>query len=309
MTRITNYAQNQQTLFYLQNLQQQMANTQNQITTGLVSQNYAGLGTNTSQLVSLQSVESQVNQFASNAQSVNQQLTSMESATTQLFNIATNAQTLLQSALNAQTASDVNLSQQATNMLDQVQAILNTQLGGQYLFAGTATNTAPVDVNAPGFATPPSVYPTSADTGYYQGNDTKLSAPVDSNYDLTYGVTADAPGFEELIRSLRLAATTNVGPPSDSNRLNEALRVAQQAIQDIPNITGQIGSSQAAIQTVQAQQTDFTQFANKTIGDISNVDVTQAVSQLSQQQTTLEASYQVIARLSQMNLAQFLPVA
>ncbi len=306
MTRITDYSQSQLTLFFLQNLQKQLTDTQNQISTGLVSQDYAGLGADTSRLVSLQSAEARVNQYTSTAQTVNQRLTSMESATGQLFTVASNLQKLLVNGLNAQSASDLNLNQQATDMLNQVQGILNTQLDGTYLFAGTATNTPPVDVNAAGFATPPGVYPSSADTGYYQGNDTKLSARVDDNYDLTYGITANEAGFEQLIRSLRLAATTTVGPPSDTNRLNEALGVVQQAIQNIPDITSRIGSAQSAMQAVQAKQTDFKQFADKTIGDLSNVDVTQAVTKLSEQQTTLQASYQVLARLSQLNLAQYL---
>jgi len=306
MTRITDYSQSQLTLFFLQNLQKQLTDTQNQISTGLVSQDYAGLGADTSRVVSLQSAEARVNQYTSTAQTVNQRLTSMESATGQLFTVASNLQKLLVNGLNAQAASDLNLNQQATDMLNQVQGILNTQLDGTYLFAGTATNTPPVDVNAAGFATPPGVYPSSADTGYYQGNDTKLSARVDDNYDLTYGITANESGFEQLIRSLRLAATTNVGPPSDTNRLNEALGVVQQAIQNIPDITSRIGSAQAAMQAVQAKQTDFKQFADQTIGDLSNVDVTQAVTKLSEQQTTLQASYQVLARLSQLNLAQYL---
>lgn len=306
MTRVTNLSQNELTLFYLQGTQQRMTDTQNQISTGLISQDYAGLGADTSRLVNLQSAEARINQYANNATTVDQRLTSMETATKQLFTIASNLQTLLVTASNAQSASDVNLNQQATNMLNQVQGLLNTQLDGRYLFGGTNTNTAPVDVNAPGFVPPPTVYPTSADTGYYQGNSTKLTARVDDNTDLTYGVTADSPGFEQLIRSLRLAATTNVGPPSDANRLNEALGVVKQAIQNIPDITSQIGSGQAAIQSIQAKQTDFKQFADKTIGDIANVDVTQAVTKLSQDQTTLEASYQVVARLAQMDLSQYL---
>jgi flagellar hook-associated protein 3 FlgL len=306
MTRVTNFSQNELTLFYLQGTQQRMTDTQNQISTGLVSQDYAGLGADTSRLVNLQSAESRLNQYSNNAKTVDQRLTSMETATSQMFTIASNLQTLLVSASNAQAAQDVNLNQQATNMLNQVQGLLNTQLDGRYLFGGTNTNTPPVDVNAPGFASPPTVYPTSPDTGYYQGNDTKLSARVDDNYDLTYGVTADTPGFEQLVRALRLAATTNVGPPSDANRMNEALGVVKQAIQNIPDITSQIGSAQAAITSVQAKQTDFKQFADKTIGDIANVDVTQAVTKLSQDSTTLEASYQVVARLAQLNLSQFL---
>lgn len=71
MTRITDYSQSQSTLFFLQNLQKQLTDTQNQISTGLVSQDYAGLGADTSRVVSLQSAEARVNQYTSTAQTVN----------------------------------------------------------------------------------------------------------------------------------------------------------------------------------------------------------------------------------------------
>jgi len=307
MTRVTDFSQNQLQLFYLQNTQQRLFDTQNQISTGLVAPNFAGIGADSSRLVSLQSSQARVDQYTANAQIVDQRLTSMETSTGQLFDIASKFQTLLVNGLNAESSSDLNLNQQAQDMLNQVAGLLNSQLDGRYLFAGTSTDTAPVDLNAAGFAAPPGVYPGTADTGYYTGTSTKLTARIDDNYDLSYGVTADAPGFEELIRSLRLAADANVGPPQDRNRLEESLRVVKQAIQDIPTITSQIGSAQAAIQNIQSKHTDFKQFADKAIGDIANVDVTQAVTRLSEDQVTLEASYQVIARLSQLNLSQFLP--
>lgn len=307
MTRVTDFSQNQLQLFYLSNTQARLFDTQNQISTGLVAKNFAGIGADSSRLVSLQSAETRVNQYLSNAQIANQRLTSMETTTGQLFEIASKFQTLLINGLNAESSSDLNINQQAQDMLNQVAGLLNSQLDGRYLFAGTSTNVAPVDHNAAGFVTPPGVYPGTADTGYYTGNGTELSVRIDDNYDLSYGVTADAPGFEELIRSLRLAADANVGPPQDRNRLEESLRLAKGAIQDIPTITSQIGSAQAAIENIQSKHTDFKQFADKAIGDISNVDVTEAVTRLSEDQVTLEASYQVIARLSQLSLSRFLP--
>jgi flagellar hook-associated protein 3 FlgL len=307
MTRVSDFAQNQLTLFYLSNTQQKLLNTQNQISTGKVADSFAGIGSDSSRLVSLQNAEARVNQYLNNAQIVDQRLTSMETDTSQLFTIASKFKTLLVNGLNADQSSDLNLGQQAQDLLNQVQGLLNSQLDGRYLFSGSATDTSPVDVNAAGFAAPGSVYPGPPDTGYYQGNNTTLSARVDDNYDLKYGITADSSGFEELIRSLRLATTANLGPPQDQNRLEESLRVVNQAIQDIPDITSQIGSARAAIQDITAKHTDFKQFADQAIGDISNVDVTQAVSILSENQTTLQASYQVVARLSQLNLAHFLP--
>ena len=51
---------------------------------------------------------------------------------------------------------------------------------------------------------------------------------------------------------------------------------------------------------------EFTVFTNESISQIENVDVAAAVARLSIDQTFLEASYMLTARLSQLTLANFL---
>lgn len=306
MTRVTDYAQNQLNLFYIQSTQQRMFDAQNQISTGKVSQTYSGIAADSGQLVNLESARTRVDQYLKSIQTVTQRLQEMESDTTTLTRVASNLQTLLVNGLNAETSSDLNLNQQAQDMLNQVQGILNDQLNGRYLFGGTATDIAPVDFNAAGFATPPSVYPTSADTGYFQGNSTKLAVQVDDHLSITYGVTADEPAIEQLVRALRLTATASVGPPQDRNRLEEALRVVKQAVTALPDITSKIGTAQKALLDMTSKHNDFQQFADSVTGGIANTDVTKAITLLSEDQTTLQASYQVLARLSALNLADFL---
>ncbi len=305
MTRVSDFGQSQLTLYYLANTQQRLFETQNSISSGKVAPNFAGLGADSSRYVNLQATVSRVDQYLKNAQIVDQRLAQMETINGQVFDIASKFKTLLVNGLNANQAADLDLNQKATDLLNQVSGLLNSQLDGRYLFSGTATDTAPVDVNAAGFVTPPGVYPGTADTAYYQGNTTKLSARLDESFELSYGVTADNTAYEQLSRALRLAADATLAP-QDQNRLEEALRVVNLAIQDIPNITGQIGSARAAIESIGSKHTDFKQFADKAIGDLANVDVARAVTLLTEDQTTLEASYQVVARLTQLSLANFL---
>lgn len=305
MTRVSDYGQSQLTLFYLGNTQTRLFETQNSISTGKVAPNFAGLGADSSRFVSLKSQVSRIDQYLKNAEIVDQRLSQMETINGQVFDIASKFKTLLVNGLNANQAADLDLNQKATDLINQLSGLLNSKLDGRYLFSGSSTDTAPVDVNAPGFATPPGVYPGTADTGYYLGNTTLLTARLDESFNLTYGVTADNAGYEQLIRSLRLAADATL-VPQDQNRLEEALRVVNQAIQNIPNVTAQIGSSRAAIESIVSKHTDFKQFADKAIGDMSNVDVARAVTLLTEDQTTLEASYQVVARLSRLNLSNYL---
>jgi len=306
MSRVSDFAQSRLTQFHLQNTQQRLYETQIQISTGKVGTRYSDLGTEAGRLVSLKNTRVRVDQYLQNVQIVDQRLQVMESNASTIFNLASNFKTLLVQGLNAESASDMALDKAAQALLSQVAGLLNERQDGRYLFAGTATDAPPVDLNAPGFTAPPSIYPSSADTGYYVGNSTKLTARVDDGFDVTYGVTADETGFEQIIRALNLAATANVGPPQERDRFEEALRVVNQAIDNIPLIISRIGGARRTLEQVQNKHNDFQLFTDEAIGKVENVDVTAAVSRLTEDQVTLEASYMTVARLANLSLTNFL---
>lgn len=306
MTRVTDFAQHNLTQFHLRNVQERMFDAQIQISTGTVADRYSEIGTESGRLVSLESTRTRIDQYVKNIEIVDQRLQVMESNASQIFELASTFRTLLVNGLNAEQSSDLGLAQGAQDILQQVAGLLNERQDGRYLFAGTATNVPPVDLNAAGFAPPPPTYPSSADTGYFQGNSTKLSVRADDNVDVTYGVTADETGFEQIIRALNLAANADVGPPQDRDRLEEALRVVNQALDNIPLIVSRIGGARRTLDQTANKHQDFRLFTDEAIGKIESVDVAEAVSRLTQDQVMLEASYMTVARLAELSLVRFL---
>ena len=306
MTRVTDFAQNNLTLFNIRNTQERLFDAQIQISTGKVAERYSGIGIDAGRLVNLESTRTRIDQYVSNIQIVDQRLRVMETNASAIFDLASTFRTLLVNGLNAEASSEMALNTAAQDILAQVAGLLNEQQDGRYLFAGTATNAKPVDLNAAGFTSPPPVYPSSADTGYFQGNNTRLSVRVDDNFDVTYGVTADETGFEQVIRALNLAATATVGPPQDRIRLEEALRVANLALDNVPLIISRIGGARRTLDEISVKHNDFQLFTEEAIGEIENVDVVKAMTQLTEDQVTLEASYMTVARLATLSLAQFL---
>ena len=306
MTRVSDLAQFTISQFYLQNTQKRLFDAQVQIATGKVGTRYVDVGADASRLVNLEGTKARVDQYQKNIAIVEQRLQVMESNTSAIFELASTLRTLLVNGLNAEQSSDLALTQAAQDLLNQVVGLLNERMDGRYLFAGTATDTPPVNLNAPGFNDPPSVYPTSADTGYYQGTSTRLAVRVDDEFDVTYGVTADEAGFEQIIRALRLTTTADVGPPQDRNRLEEALRVVNQALDNLPVIVSRIGEARRTLEQMAAKHQNFLLFTEEAISEIENVDVAEAMTRLNQDQVTLEASYMVVARLAGLSLAQFL---
>jgi flagellar hook-associated protein 3 FlgL len=283
-----------------------MQDLQVQLSSGQKAMRYSGIAADTSRLINLESNRTRSDQYISNNNTLNLRLQTMEQSVANSFDIASQLKTLLVNAINGQNATDLPVNLTAQNMMDQLSGDLNIKLGDRYLFSGTQTGTPPVDFDDVDFTSPPDSYPSNADTSYYQGDSTRLTAQVADNFDVNWGVTADEQGFEQLIRALHLTATATTSPTVDTNRLQEALSVVNQAIDNIPNIRSRIAASQLSIQSATDSHNNLNLYVDETISNIKSVDVTQAVTQLSTEQTLMQASLMTVSRLSQLSLANYL---
>jgi len=126
------------------NVHQQLDTLTQQVSTGLVSQTYAGLGSQASvsldlnpQLTSLQTYQNNIGQATGSMQVT-------QTAMTQIQQIAATFAGDIP-ALNGLNASEVDsIAAQANAALQQVADLLNTQDAGSYVFAGQDTANAPV---------------------------------------------------------------------------------------------------------------------------------------------------------------------
>ncbi len=301
MTRVADFAFQQFTTASIASIQQRMAKTNLQITTGKNGQLFKDIAADTNRLLSLETQHARTSQYLKNVELVSGRLDVMEANVSQLMDIASKFQTQLSQAISINNGGQTNIDAEAQVLLDQVASLLNVERNGRYLFAGARTDTAPVDLTDPDFTVP--TVPSTADTDYYQGDSTTLSVQADVSHSIDYGVTADDPAIEKLIRSLHLVAT---GSPSDTARLEEALSVVEQAVNDIPAVTTRIGSAQRAIDSAIKAHDDALLYTEEAIGAIEDVDLTKAVTLVSQDQSTLEASFAALAQISSVSLLDFL---
>ncbi len=303
MDNVSNLSRYNSQFYFLSQTQSRIADEQIQVSSGYKSTDYAGIAGDSNRLVSMQAQLGRVTQYQTNNSLVSDRLTQMESNVAQVFDVVGSIKTLLVNALNGSTTTqDVNLSGQASTMLDQVASLLNTQFDGRYLFSGTQTNTAPVDLTQlpASYSVPSSAGDASS---YYQGNSTQLAVQASDTLNVTYGATANEGGFEELIRGLDIARKA---APGDTAALQDALAAVNQAEQDIPNIRTRIGASESTLASINTMHGNFTTYTQKSIGDIENVDVTEALTKVQNDSTGLQASYMTINSLSQLNLMNYL---
>jgi hypothetical protein len=127
------------------NLQSQLVNLQNELGTGQASQTYAGVGNNRGLAISLQAQLASLGNFGSVINTVNVRLSVAQQALTQ---IGTSADLVHNALFNSKFTLDQTgqTADQGTanGQLQQVIDTLNTQVGDNYIFSGTAATTPAV---------------------------------------------------------------------------------------------------------------------------------------------------------------------
>jgi flagellar hook-associated protein 3 FlgL len=299
LTRIGDYAQNQLTTQLLLDAQSRARTAQIQISSGKTATSYSDIADGTSRLVSTQAALQWVQGFQTNNQLVSDRLDAMDSSTSSLVDIATRLKTLLIQRLNSgQGTVPGTITPDAQNMLQEAISALNVQVDGRYLFAGSKSDAPPVVLD-PGY----SAFGSPDDT-YYQGDNIELTAQADTGVNLTYGMTANREGFQDLIGALR---TVIEGDGSDDQTmLSSALDLTNSALTKITGYEGEIGARQSELGKINDGHADTELYLQRQVSDVEDVDLTEAISRLTQDQSVVEASLATIAQLKQMSLVDFL---
>lgn len=129
----------------IRNINQQLTDLSTQLSTGKLSQNYSGMGTNEGFAIAGRSQLSNIAAYTDTITNVNVNINLANTALQSLTTIRNTVQTG-----SANTAQDLNVNGQtvaqntAAAQFGSMVGVLNTQSGNRYLFSGTAVNTQPV---------------------------------------------------------------------------------------------------------------------------------------------------------------------
>lgn len=145
---IQNVATSPQTAFLTQSvdrLSAQNADLQGQLSSGVLSDSYAGLGDQRFLALDLEPSISEAAAWQGNITDAQTTLSVTQSAMTTISSIANKLQTSLTSLVDDKSSSNVDLAaSEARQSLTQLASLLNTKNGSQYVFAGASSDTAPV---------------------------------------------------------------------------------------------------------------------------------------------------------------------
>ena len=311
MTRIADIAQNKAVTSLILDTQSRLNDKQAQISSNQKSQDYAGIAPDSMQLVSLEASERRMEQYLTDNTYVDLRLNGTLNSIDSLKHSINDIRGLLRSLMvDGHLATGIDKDNICDVKTQEIEDFLNTTINGRYLFSGSKTNTRPVDTgtmsSAPQYDAAFNTKPES--TFYYNGDDTIIKARIDEGVVMEYGVTAANSGFEKLIRSIRILRSTDISG-ADTNymaKVEHALNLINQSDGELQGLEMNIGTRIQQLDTTNKNIKISQNFARGIISDIESVDTFQAVAELTQDQTMLEASYSTMVRLSNLNLTKFL---
>ncbi len=244
---------------------------------------------------------------------------------------------------------DMKLVQKAaSDALAGLNDKLNASFNGQYLFAGVNTDVKPVDTDpddptSPGRAavdasfqaqfgmsqTDPAVTSISAadmaaflagpfdslfsDTGWRNNfsfaSDKTIQSRVSMSEILDTSVTADAQGFRDATKALRLVAQSGLDKMSAATSgvvLDAALTALGAGQQGVTSLQEGLGSVQKRVGDANDRLAIQSQSLAKNLGTLEDVDPYAVSVRLNNLSTQIETAYALTSRIQQLSLLKYL---
>ena len=300
MNRISTLGQTQHLTYAMLKLQSELSEANVQKASGIKTDSYAGLDSSASTLIALESAMTRSAAYVEQSEIVAARVETMYDAVDSMYSLLNEYQELLSTAMSAENAEGAALNASAAGTLEEIVSALNIEVDGRYLFGGSVTDSAPVNLDTYAAQTTPS----AESTAYYQGDDDKASVRVSDTLSVEYGVTADQSAFEKAIRALSLGVNAEEDP-QDTDALLEAYDLVGEAMDELLIIQTKLSADADTLEFEIDVQTDTQLRLDSMISDIEEVDLAEVVVRQEELKTQLEASYSVIASLSELSLSDY----
>jgi len=307
--RVATNAQTQYLLAQITHASNALDQTQSQVSSGKVSDDYAGIGNKTAALEAARAASARADAYASNTQLAMTQTDLQNTQLTALSGLAANLQTAIQKA--AGDSDGTSLMETAQSIFAQASSILNSvDSNGNYIYGGQNTNTKPF--TATDLAT---MSTTGTIDSYFVNGDIVKEVQVGDGQTQKIGVLASNVG-EQLMQSLKDiyvadgngtgALTGQLSNSQVSTLTGTALPDAIQATTSLNTAAAANGNAYQSLKDNVSSQQSVSNLYQGFVSDIQDVDMAKALTNLNANQIALQAALSVTARLGQLSLLNYL---
>jgi flagellar hook-associated protein 3 FlgL len=152
---------------------------------------------------------------------------------------------------------------------------------------------------------------TSWSANWSSASSANTSAEIAPGQTVTTSTNANQPGFQQLAQAY--AMLSEFGGSDLSSSAQQAVATAasslvSQGLNSMINLQAELGSTQSAVTNANSSMSSQLTILQGQIGDLDNVNTTATAAQITSLTNQIQMAYELTSRLSQLNLAQYLPV-
>jgi flagellar hook-associated protein 3 FlgL len=299
----------------------QLAQTQEQIASGRVSDTYSGLGNQAQLSLNLAPQIAHENTWSSNIDAATSRLGVTQTALTSIASIASNFFAQVNTLSQGDPTAVSTIAQAAKTALQQVGDLLNTKSGDIYVVAGQDTSNAPVPNTDPSvtgaalLASTTSTAPFSSTIGtavpkIEVGQSQSVQVGVLANANTLAASAGTTTGSYMRDTMTALAQLASLSSSSSSSTVTTAATTARgyltSAISAMGAEAGSLGEIQSSLTSRQTSLQAMSTTLQTQLASVQEVDMAATITKASQLQTQLQASYQIIAQVKNLSLANYL---
>lgn len=241
------------------------------------------------QALNIRSTLSNIEQMGRNINYGNSWLTASESALRSVQDIISDTKVLCIQMANATISPEQRASAAETvqNVLDEIISLANTDVAGNYIFAGTKTDTIPFD-------------PT---TGAYSGDSNAFTIKISKNSTIEIGSAGDAVfgNIFTTLSDLKIALETN-----DLNGIQSAMTNLDGHLDDNSAKISDVGSKMNRLEFKNNIYQDLNFSNTERLATIEDADITEAIMNLSSAQMTYQTALASSSKVMTLTLVDYL---
>jgi flagellar hook-associated protein 3 FlgL len=286
--RVTNRSIFESIKFNLGNISEELSNASEIASTGKRINSLSDDPVGLTQSLSIQSNLVNIEQMQRNINYGNSWLNASESALTNVDNILSDTKALcIQMASGTVGSSQRSAAAETVqNNLEEIVSLANTDVSGNYIFAGSKTDTIPFDQN-----------------GNYNGDSNAFSIKISKNSTIEIGSDGQAvfgTVFTTLV-DLKAALQNN-----DVSGIQDAIGKLDANFDDISGKISDIGSKMNRMQIKINIFQDLNLSNTERLSNIEDADMAEAVMNVSAAQLTYQAALSSSARVMSLTLVDYL---
>jgi len=303
-----------------------LSNLTQQLTTGKYSENLSDYSSSSAQkILNFNGTIDEQNGFLSVIETIAPRLTAYDSALSGVEDTASDAYSALLSASTYNVDTNASLQSTIKGAMEQISYYLNQQMGDRYLFSGTRYDQSPVISGedmatlpmpptevSPYLATPPAVpaydtdYNAASPADPYPEAYIQDAVRIDTTKTLTYGVTSEDQGFQQIVMGLRFALSATNDSANYQTYMNTARDLLSQGLANVRGTHTDVTNAATTLNNTQATITGNINNLKNQVDNIENVDINDVSVKITVLEAQLQASYAATAKMVNLSILDYL---